>query len=105
MDAVTEETAAQMAAHAEEAAQLLRALASPHRLQVLCALAGGEHSVGELNARVALSQSALSQHLARLREEGLVRTRREGQTIFYALADGPALAVIEALHGVYCGRD
>ena len=105
MKTVTRRAADQMAAHADEAAQLLRALASPHRLQVLCALTGGEHSVGELNARVALSQSALSQHLARLRDEGLVSTRRDGQTVYYALADGPALTVIEALHGVYCGKD
>ena len=52
-----------------------------------------------------LSQSALSQHLAVLRNDGLVNTRREGQTILYALADGPALRVIETLHGIYCGAD
>ena len=55
-----------------------------------------------LNALLDLSQSALSQHLAVLREEGLVRTRREAQTIYYALAPGPAAAVMETLHGIYC---
>ena len=95
---------AEMAAHAEEAAHLLRALANPHRLTVLCALAEGELPVGELNARVPLSQSALSQHLAVLRADGVVETRREGQAIHYRLAPGPALAVIRTLHDLYCGR-
>ena len=93
---------AAMQAHAGEAAQLLKALANERRLQVLCLLAGGERSVGEINALLDLSQSALSQHLAVLREEGLVHTRREAQTIYYALAPGPAAAVMETLHGIYC---
>lgn len=92
-----------MRAHAGEAARLLRALANDKRLMLLCLLVEGEHSVGELNARVDLSQSALSQHLAVLREDGLVETRREGQTIHYSLADGPIHAIIETLHGIYCG--
>jgi len=91
-----------MAAHASEAARLLRALANPHRLLVLCVLSEGELSVGELNERVPLSQSALSQHLARLRADGLVDTRREAQTIHYALAPGPAVGVIRQLHSMYC---
>lgn len=94
-----------MRAHAGDAARLLRALANDKRLMLLCLLFGGERSVGELNARVDLSQSALSQHLAVLRNDGLVNTRREGQTILYALADGPAQRVIETLHGIYCGAD
>ena len=94
-----------MHAHAGDAAQLLKALANENRLQVLCLLASGERSVGEINALLDLSQSALSQHLAVLRNDGLVNTRREGQTILYALADGPALRVIETLHGIYCGAD
>jgi len=93
---------AAMQAHAGDAAQLLKALANERRLQVLCLLAAGERSVGEINDLLDLSQSALSQHLAVLREEGLVRTRREAQTIFYALAPGPAAAVMETLHGIYC---
>lgn len=94
---------AEMAEHAEDAARLLRALANPHRLLVLCVLWEGELAVGELNARVPLSQSALSQHLAVLREDGLVTTRREAQTIYYRLAPGPAPALIRTLHRIYCG--
>lgn len=92
-----------MHARADEAARLLKALGNPQRLRVLCLLVGGERSVGELHKDLSdLSQSALSQHLARLREEGLVRTRREAQSIHYALAPGPAQAVIEVLHGAFC---
>ncbi|WP_326539062.1 ArsR/SmtB family transcription factor [Pseudorhodoferax sp.] len=91
-----------MQAHAGEAARLLKALANERRLQVLCLLAGGERSVGDLNGLLDLSQSALSQHLAVLREEGLVQTRREAQTIHYSLAPGPAAAVMHTLHGIYC---
>ncbi len=91
-----------MQAHAHEAARLLKALASEQRLKVLCLLVGGERSVGEINDLLELSQSALSQHLAVLREEGLVRTRREAQTIHYSLMPGPAAVMIEALHGIYC---
>lgn len=91
-----------MEAHAEEAARLLRSLGNPHRLLVLCMLSGGEMSVGGLNESLPLSQSALSQHLAVLREEGLVSTRREGQTIYYSVPEGPALKILEVLHGAYC---
>ena len=87
------------------AAGLLSAMANPKRLMILCSLVEGEVPVGVLAAQVGLSQSALSQHLAVLRNDGLVNTRREGQTILYALADGPALRVIETLHGIYCGAD
>src|SRR5690606_30217531 len=90
---------AAMQAHAGDAAQLLKALANERRLQVLCLLAGGERSVGELSQLLDLGQSALSQHLAVLREENLVQTRREAQTIYYALMPGPAAAVMETLHG------
>lgn len=89
--------------HADEAARLLKALGNPQRLRVLCLLVEGERSVGEIHKDLLdLSQSALSQHLARLREEGLVHTRREAQSIHYTLAPGPAQAVIEVLHGAYC---
>lgn len=93
---------AEMAEHAGEAARLLKALANEHRLMILCVLSEGELSVGALNERVPLSQSALSQHLAVLREDGLVNTRREAQTIHYAAAEGPALQVIRVLHDQYC---
>jgi ArsR family transcriptional regulator, virulence genes transcriptional regulator len=94
--------AAAMQARAGEAALLLKALANPQRLRVLCELAGGELSVGELNRCVDLSQSALSQHLSRLREEGLVATRREAQTIYYRLVPGTAQQVIDVLHARFC---
>ena len=87
---------------AGKAADLLRALANEHRLLILCQLAGGERGVGELVAAVALSQSAVSQHLARLRADGLVATRREGQAIFYSLASGEVRRVIATLHDIYC---
>lgn len=92
-------------AHAEQAAALLRALANPHRLMILCSLVDGEHTVGNLNDRIPLSQSALSQHLARLREEGLVDTRRESQAIHYRIADPMVLELIAPLHRRYCGND
>lgn len=91
-----------MALRAGDAAQLLKELANEKRLMVLCALVEGEQSVGALNSAVALSQSALSQHLARLREAGLVTTRRDGQLIYYALADGKAPAILHLLHSLYC---
>jgi DNA-binding transcriptional ArsR family regulator len=91
-----------MRAHATEATQLLRALGNEKRLMLLCLLVEGEHSVGELNALLDLSQSALSQHLALLRQSGLVATRREAQSIYYSLADGPARKIIGTLHDIYC---
>jgi DNA-binding transcriptional ArsR family regulator len=94
----------ELARHAGDAARLLRALANEHRLMILCLLSEGELSVGALNERVGLSQSALSQHLAVLRTDELVTTRREAQTIYYALASGPVAAVIETLHGIYCSN-
>ncbi|HLF31952.1 MAG TPA: metalloregulator ArsR/SmtB family transcription factor [Xanthomonadales bacterium] len=87
---------------ASDAVFLLKGLANENRLIILCLLAEGECSVGQLNQRVDLSQSALSQHLAVLREQGLVQTRRESQTIYYRLADTPALEIIKLLHDTYC---
>ncbi len=94
---------AAMKRHAGSAARLIRALSNQHRLMVLCVLSEGELSVGDLNARVRLSQSALSQHLAVLRREGLVATRRVAQTIYYRLAGGVAMELIQVLHDHYCG--
>lgn len=94
-----------MRARASEATRLLKALANEKRLLLLCLLAEGERSVGELNARIDLSQSALSQHLAVLREDGLVATRREAQMIYYGLAPGPAERIITALYDIYCGSE
>jgi len=99
---VTEDTLTELQQHAGEAAGLMKALGNESRLLILCALSEGERSVGELNGIVPLSQSALSQQLARLREQGLVQTRRESQTIFYSLSPGPADQVIRLLHDIYC---
>lgn len=95
--------ASDMREHAADAASLMKALGNENRLMILCMLVEGECSVSKLNETVALSQSALSQQLARLRKQGLVKTRRESQTIFYSLANGPADKVIHLLHDIYCG--
>jgi len=90
-------------AQAAQAAALLRALSNESRLLVLCHLAeSGELSVGELLERVTLSQSALSQHLAKLREEGLVATRKEAQNVFYRICDPRAEQVLGLLHDLFC---
>ena len=88
--------------HATEAAGFLKALANDQRLLILCSLLGGPMSVGDINERVRLSQSALSQHLGVLREAGLVTTTRQSQTIYYALAPGPALQIMEVLYAAFC---
>ena len=87
---------------AGRAATLLRLLGNERRLMVLCQLADGELSVSEIQSRVGLSQSALSQHLALLREEGVVATRRESQSIYYRIVDHAALRVIETLAELFC---
>jgi ArsR family transcriptional regulator, virulence genes transcriptional regulator len=93
-----------MRRHAGEAAGMLRALSHEARLRVLCELVDGERTAGDLVARSGLSQSALSQHLAKLREEGLVTTRRESQVIFYRLDDPRAARLLGVLHELYCKR-
>ncbi|MBP7705446.1 MAG: winged helix-turn-helix transcriptional regulator [Caulobacter sp.] len=90
---------------ASEAARLLRALANERRLMILCQLADGELSVGELTPRVGLSQSALSQHLAVLREEAIVATRREAQAVYYRISDPAAVKVIGTLAEIFCPPD
>ncbi len=96
---------AMLEASAGRAATLLRLLANERRLMILCQLADGERSVGQIQPRVGLSQSALSQHLALLREEGVVATRRDGQTIHYRITDPAALAVIATLADLFCPKD
>ena len=91
-----------MAGKAKEASILLKMFANEHRLLVLCALMERELSVGELNEVTPLSQSALSQHLASLRDADLVKTRREAQTIFYSLNGNESVKIIEVLHSIYC---
>lgn len=88
---------------AGEAAALLKVLSNEKRLLILCTLAGGELSVSELNARIPMSQSALSQQLAVLRRDGLVSTRRDAQTIYYSVAPSHAGEIIEVLRRLYCG--
>jgi ArsR family transcriptional regulator, virulence genes transcriptional regulator len=90
--------------HAQSAASLLKALANEQRLMMLCHLLEGPLAVSELNARVGLSQSALSQHLAVLREAGIVATEREAQTIYYSLPKGVVTKIIGVLHREYCER-
>ena len=94
---------------ARNAASLLKAMSNECRLLVLCHLAeNGELSVGQLLDRVGLSQSALSQHLAKLREEGLVATRKEAQTVYYRVCDPKAGQLLALLHDLFCpelGRD
>lgn len=89
---------------AATAARLLKLLASEQRLLLLCRLIEGEASVGDLADHAKLSQSAASQHLAKMRAEGLVTTRREAQTIHYSLADPAALRVLETLFDIYRGK-
>ena len=92
----------QFQASAGEAARLLKALSNERRLMILCRLGDGERAVGELLPNVGLSQSALSQHLAVLREEGLIAGRREGVSILYRIADPAVLKVIAVLAEIYC---
>jgi DNA-binding transcriptional ArsR family regulator len=96
---------ARFEASAANAARLLRALANERRLMILCQLSGGERSVGELLPLIGLSQSALSQHLAVLRADGLVATRRVGQSIRYAIADPAAAQVMATLAAIFCADD
>ncbi len=95
----------QMSDAADKASALMRTLGHKGRLMVLCHLASGEKSVGELSDSLGIPQSPLSQHLARMRKEGLVKTRREAQTIFYSLQADDASKFIEFLYGLYCTPD
>ncbi len=94
----------EMEEHASEAARLLRALANENRLMILCTLEGREMSVSELNKRIGLSQSALSQHLALLRKDKMVQTRRKSQTILYSLSQTQSSEVIKVLQQLYCAH-
>jgi DNA-binding transcriptional ArsR family regulator len=95
----------ELAPQAEKAETFLKALANRHRLMILCELLGGERTVTALQERVGLSQSSLSQHLARLRADKLVKTRRESQTIHYSLQRQDVERVIALLHDLYCKSD
>lgn len=91
-----------MHASAERAAEFLKSLSNRHRLLILCQLLEGERSVGELGQFLGARDSTVSQHLALLRREGLVRTRRDGQTIWYSVCSDPAREVLAALYRGFC---
>lgn len=101
--AALDKSMAQLERKAGEAAGLLKLLANENRLLILCRLAiAGELSVGSLANAAGLSQSALSQHLAKMREDGLLATRRDAQTIYYRIADQNAAQLLAALKDIYC---
>ncbi len=93
----------EMARSAQSAAAYLKTLAHEGRLMILCHLGSGEKSVGELESLLDIRQAAVSQMLARLREEELVSTRRDGKTIYYSLADNNTYEVIQLLYRLFCG--
>ncbi len=95
----------QMKEAAHRASALMRTLGHKGRLLILCQLASGEKSVGELSEILDIPQSPLSQHLSRMRKEGLVQTRRQAQSIYYSLIAGEASKIIECLYGLYCADD
>lgn len=92
----------QLESNATDAAGLLKALSNESRLLILCNLVSGEKCVSELNERIPLSQSALSQHLARLRKDDLVSIRKVAQTVYYRISSPEAEQIIEVLYNVYC---
>lgn len=91
-----------MQSNAARAADLMKLLSHPHRLMILCELNQGESSVGELAEKIGINQSPLSQHLARMRHEGVVEARREAQTVYYSLAGEEVRQVISLLYSLYC---
>ena len=93
----------QLAANAEQAEAFMKILANKNRLMILCSLLNQERSVSELNQTVPLGQSALSQHLAVLREHKLVDTRREAQSIYYSVSDPRVTQIIQKLYEFFCG--
>jgi len=95
----------QLNERADEASQLLRSLASPIRLKILCQMVDGEISVGEIAANVGIRDTLASQHLSLLRREGVVATRREAQTIYYRVDNAAARRLLGVLHDCYCGTD
>lgn len=92
-----------MGAAAGEASELLKSLANRHRLLIVCQLIEGERSVGEMADFLGIRDSTVSQHLALLRKDGVVAARRDGQTIWYSIASGPAREILKTLYRIYCG--
>ena len=91
--------------NAQEVAAMLKQLSNPYRLMILCCLSDNELTVGDLNQLIDLSQSALSQHLAKLRESNIVTTRRESQTIFYRIANPKIEELLRVLHEKFCSDE
>ncbi len=91
-----------MAAAADQASGLLKSIGHPHRLMLLCQMIERERTVGELAAALGIRESTTSQHLALLRKDGLVRPRREAQTIWYSIASVPAQRIMATLFDLYC---
>ncbi|MGD8681924.1 MAG: metalloregulator ArsR/SmtB family transcription factor [Lysobacterales bacterium] len=94
-----------MAKAAQKASDLMKTLGHKDRLMVLCHLTSGEKSVGELAGLLSIPQSPLSQHLARMRKENLVTTRREAQTIYYSIASPEAASIVAVMHELFCSAD
>ena len=95
----------QMAQSAGRASALMKTLGHKDRLMILCHLADGEKSVGEIAGLLEISQTPLSQHLSRMRKENLVETRREAQTIYYSLKSGEAQRIVEVLYELFCADE
>ena len=94
-----------MQENASRASELMKLLGHPHRLMILCELNQGECSVGELSEKIGIAQSPLSQHLARMRHEGVVSSRRDAQTMYYSIADEKVAQVISVLYDLYCAEE
>jgi len=92
----------ELTSRSQEVAELLKAMSNSHRLLILCELTAGERSVSRLEDVVGLSQSALSQHLAKLRDAGVVTTRRDAQTIYYSVSDPRVAALMTTLYTLFC---
>lgn len=94
-----------MEERAEEAARFLSGLASPHRLRILCQLADGEKNVTQLMEATGIAQTSMSQHLAKLKDEGLVSFRREHRILFYSICNPMVLEIMTIMYSHFCGRD
>jgi len=94
-----------MARHAAKAEAMLKQMANANRLMILCRLVKGEETVGELVTEVGLSQSAVSQHLIKMKEAGLVVSERRGQQVYYSLASDEVKSILKTLYQIYCSKD
>lgn len=102
LESSMEVTIEQMQSNAIEASELLKVIAHPERLLVVCQLSKGELGVGELAKLSSLSQSAFSQHLTVLRKHGIISARKESQSVFYSLADERVTVIVESLYTIFC---